>query len=622
MRRLLAILSCWAVLVSLASAQAPVTQSVTQPVTQPATDATPSSATLPTTSSDAVVTSPASASTTTASQPVLSEAEQAAAEAKAVAERRAAEERTEAERVARREERARFIESRNALAADADVAAKELATLTNRLVGYVGQTDVLVAAFTTRQAEIEARLAENAGLLAGVPTLETLAQQRHSLEEDLQQLDDWANELKERYARVQEGRNRLRELETQWTARRSELEREVQAATRPTTRTSTRPASTRVSAETLSPLVSRVETLVRQIEDLTEAHRTERRRNTDDLQIKISALRLRVADALTAVNAEQQRARDRLFSRDSPPLWVSLLHPMSQGNVTEQGRNSLIAQLDALENYVRHNPQPFVFHGLGVAVLAATLIWLRKRTRQWTAGDENLLAATRVFQTPIATAITASMILTPWIYIAAPRLFWGLFGTAALLPTIVVLRPLIERSLRPLLYGLALAIFVNLLLSVVAALPLVYRALQLGQMGGATVFFLWFLRTRRGVEGDPARPPLRRPVILGARLGLAITIIASLANIFGFVGLARLIGNALLTSAYLGVLLDTIVHVFDALLLGLSHVQPISGLGMVQRHRPLLLGRLHLVLTLLAVLLWGFFTLEAISIRQPVFDAA
>jgi small-conductance mechanosensitive channel len=186
----------------------------------------------------------------------------------------------------------------------------------------------------------------------------------------------------------------------------------------------------------------------------------------------------------------------------------------------------------------------------------------------------------------------------------------------------MVLRPLIERPLRPLLYGLAGATFVNLLLSVVAGLPLVYRLLFLVQMFGAALFFIWFLRSGRELAKEPSKPQMRRAAVAGARLGLALTVFAFAANVFGFVSLSRLIGGALITSAYLGVLLDTSVHVMDALLLGASHIRPLTAIGMVQRHRPLLLRRLHVLFCVLAIWLWAFFTLDALSIRTAVMTRA
>lgn len=519
----------------------------------------------------------------------------------------------------RRQEQEKANSRLAALSSEAESAAGELTDLTNKFVadGITAEIDQ-ESGLWSRQREIDGRLKETDGILAGAPTLENLRQQQAALNEDQRQLTEWADQLKHRDDVLLDGIRKLETQRTKWSAYQDELAA-IRVNRQATTAAATTTSATQ-PADVLGRFTQRVDTVLKQNSDLAQRYEWEHTRISDTLTLTISGIQLSVKDSLTAINVAQRQARDRLLYRDSPGLWTALLHPMVYGDVTEQGTNTLTSQSLAIRNYTLRQWRAILLHAAIVTVLAATLIYLCNRTKQWTGSDPTLLAATRVFNTPIATAITASMILTPWIYIAAPRLFWGIVGTAALVPTIMVLRPLIAKSLQPLLYGLAAAVFVNLLLSVVAALPLVYRSLQLVQMGGAAVFFLWFLRTRRGTTDDPNRPPLPRWAVLGARLGLAITVFAGLANVFGYVSLSRLIGSGLITAAYLGVLLDTSVHVIDALLLGISHVKPISTLGMVQRHRPLLLSRLHKLLVVLAIGLWGFFTLDALTIRQSVFD--
>ncbi|MDB5325152.1 MAG: putative Mechanosensitive ion channel [Phycisphaerales bacterium] len=581
MRRLFATLVVWAILISTASAQTAATAPASTQNT--ATQATTTQAT-----------------TTQAAGPATTQSTQPASRPSTRAGRQNEAEKKESDK--RRAEVARLNGLLNDISGSADDAANTIRTIQTRFSAS-NITSEVDHGLPVLMDQIGSQLDENSRLLASAPSLETLRSLEAAWAEPERSLSGWLGDLSRRDEVLSDGQHKLDDLQTLWQTRRDTAK------------------AISSNPEDVEKAISRIDQLIEPIGLLQDNLNWEHDR-LNNLQITMRNQQIRVRDSLAALNEAETRARDKLLQQDSPPLWNALLNPSAQANVAEQGRNSFGNQWRLLINYLQTHRTQMLLHGAGVLALAAVLVWLRRQTRQWTANDPSLLAATRVFQTPIATALTASMILTPWIYISAPRLFWGILGTAALLPTIMVLRPLIERSLRPLLYGLAGAIFVNLLLSVVAALPIVYRGLFLVQMGGATVFFLWFLRTGKGVPGDPQRPPLRKAAVIGARFGLAVTVVASVANIFGFVSVARLIGNALLTSAYLGVLLDTSVFVVDALLLGASHLKPISTLGMVQRHRPLLLKRTHVLLVLLAIGLWGYFTLESLSIRQPLIAAS
>ena len=579
MRRLLAVtvLAVWASAVVWAAeptATAPTTAATTSPVTRPTTGPT-----------------------TAASRPSATS--------------RAARDATRREELRRKEEAARLSASLASIAPDADAAESEIDNVSRRLSGDA-ITSTVDSELPAQLREIEPRLNENDSLLSPAPAMENLRSLDAEWTRDARMLRDWQDDLGRRDAQLKDAIGKLNKIIDQWRQR----SRDVRDANL------TLDADRQLSAETVTQFIERIRSLRRNAQTLLDTLYWEQGRN-NSLQIQITSWQIRVSNALQNVKDAERKAQTRLLAQDSRPLWSEVTQPsVGAANVAEQGRNSFANQWQVMGNYVVRQRPRFLLHAAGVLALAAGLIWLRRQTRQWVGSDPTLGAATRVFQTPIATAITVSMILTPWIYPAAPRLFWGLLGTAALIPTIMVLRPLIEKPLRPLLYGLAGASFVNLLLSIVAALPLVYRLLFLGQMGGAALFFIWFLRSGRRLAADPSQPQMRRAAVAGARLGLALTVVAFSANVFGFVSLSRLMGGALITSAYLGVLLDTSVHVLDALLLGASHIHPLNLLGMVQRHRPLLLRRLHVLLSILAIWLWGYFTLDALSIRTPVMAQA
>ena len=117
--------------------------------------------------------------------------------------------------------------------------------------------------------------------------------------------------------------------------------------------------------------------------------------------------------------------------------------------------------------------------------------------REWVKEDPSLQRSLPVFDMPIAAAIALSMLFIPVIYPPTmPLLLRAIFGVAALLPAVILLRRLLERRTFPVLYALVILFIVDEIRLVTVALPLITRCLFLGQMLGGICFTVWLLRSR------------------------------------------------------------------------------------------------------------------------------
>jgi small-conductance mechanosensitive channel len=93
-----------------------------------------------------------------------------------------------------------------------------------------------------------------------------------------------------------------------------------------------------------------------------------------------------------------------------------------------------------------------------------------------------------------------------------------------------------------------------------------------------------------------------------------------IANALGYVSIASLVGNTLLSSAYIAVVFYVAVRIADGLIMFASRVRPLRLLGMVHRHRSMLRRRIRRVLQWLAIIGWFVLTLDSLSLRGPVID--
>ena len=321
----------------------------------------------------------------------------------------------------------------------------------------------------------------------------------------------------------------------------------------------------------------------------------------------------RVAAEQSSIEKMQSSAVFLLFVQDSPPIW-NVSQPAA--GPRSGGLGPFSDQVKALRSYVA-DKLPTTFIHLGIFILLALgLFWVRRKTDTGDAKQPGMQAPLQVLRMPMAVAAVLALLLSWWLYPLAPRLFEAGLGAAALIPTVIILRRLIEPSLFPILYALVLFYAIDQVRFVAASQPLLGRSIFLFQMVVVLVFLIWLLRsTRLSQMGRP-----RLETFIRCYLGVALLVIfaSALANALGYTHLSYQTGNAMLESSYLAVILYAAVRIADGLVLALLEVKPFSGLGMVQRHSQLLAGNVSRVCRWIAFLFWLWEALDLFSLRAPL----
>jgi small-conductance mechanosensitive channel len=232
-----------------------------------------------------------------------------------------------------------------------------------------------------------------------------------------------------------------------------------------------------------------------------------------------------------------------------------------------------------------------------------------------------LSRAAPVFEMPFTAALILSLLASRWIFPQAPRLLWALIGVLAFVPSVAILRRLVRSDFYAVLYALIVFFFVDQLRTVTAAVQFLPRLLFVAEMLGAMVVSGWILRSTAHPPGSPSNQ-IRWPraIRLAGNLALAVSAAALLANTFGYVSFANVLGGALLESGYLALIFYASVEVLDGLVMIALGLRPLSTLSTVSRHRALLRYRTRRILQVLAGALWILVTLQRLSLREPLFD--
>jgi hypothetical protein len=105
-------------------------------------------------------------------------------------------------------------------------------------------------------------------------------------------------------------------------------------------------------------------------------------------------------------------------------------------------------------------------------LIATALQWMRRRFRKLAEEKPDLTRALPILDLPVSTAFALSMLLIPSIYAQAPRLIHAIMGTVTLIPTVAVLRRLLERNWYPILNAILIMYFFSQLRVLAASLRL------------------------------------------------------------------------------------------------------------------------------------------------------
>ncbi len=443
--------------------------------------------------------------------------------------------------------------------------------------------------------EIDSRRDETARLLRASPSLETLRDLEQGWQKIAEDLRALRRNLTTRATQIDRDYERITQLSSLWK-QTLELAR---------------------ASETPPEVIDRIETTnaaIRQTMDRLEQHRA----NVLTLQNRLAEQDERIVDSLSSVRETRNALVSRLLFRDSPPLWSAEIRPPSIRQLADETKASFALQLTTLRAYVQRQPSGFVVHAVLFLLLVAALYWARRRVRIWVEKEPDLARAAVVFELPFASALLLTLVLSSLIYPEAPRLLRAILGAAALIPTVIVLRRLLERELFTILNALVVFYFLDQLRAVVEPQQLLSRFLFTVEMLGAILFLLWVVKSDRFCKGLDERSI--SIIRAAAKIGLALFFAALTANVLGYVSLSSLLGDAVLKSAYVAVILYGATLIVEGLILFILRVRPLNELRVISSHRALWRRRLQRLLQWIAVLLWALYTLELFSLRAPLIE--
>jgi len=457
--------------------------------------------------------------------------------------------------------------------------------------------DAIARTVSDLTSEIDARIADDTRLLTTSPSLEVLYRLKRDWRTFGVRLLVSARELTGHATSLEEQLERLDKLNKTWQA---------------TLQSAKQPATPPQVLQRVQSVVDSVER-TRQAAESGQAH-------VLALQSSLSEAQARVRKTLSSIEQAEIQAVQHIFVRDSPPIWNVETGLRSEWE--KHSGESFSSQLKASAAFTKRLPFIFLMHALFIGLTAAALHWLPRRIRKSAEEKPDLERALPILDLPVSTAFTLSMLLVPLIYARAPRLIHAIMGVVTLIPAVVVLRRLLLRNSYPILNAIVILYFVGQLRVLAAPLPVLARFIFLGQVLGASVFLVWVLRSwHLPTEAIETHGRVWRTIRAVARIGIILLPVAFLANIFGYVNLANLLGIIFLRTVYIAAMLYTAIRIIEGLIIIALQVRPLRSSQAISQHRPMIQRRTCRLLEFLAFLLWLGLLLNFFGLLTPLVSA-
>ncbi len=338
------------------------------------------------------------------------------------------------------------------------------------------------------------------------------------------------------------------------------------------------------------------------------------------LQDQVSRQDKVVQDALTNISREEDRLERSLLDPDSPPLWDAASIKPADRSFDRMVRLSFNRNLARTLEFIKGRR----YTGLGVLSLfliaLASGIAIRHRIRGWVKEHPEIATPIQPLQRPVSLAVlTVLMILLPMMA-TFPAQIRTLVILLSLAPVVRLIAPLIRPGFRPLLYVLVVFGMTSWLLESVVTSPELKRW-GLAVLSIAVIaIVLWLTRrVRRELRSSDRKARL---VIHAIYLSFALILISLMANIFGYVGLSRVLRSGTVLSAYSAVLLYTAYIVTANFLCVLSRTRQTGSTSAAGLRGETIVPWTLRLMSWGAFFLWAFIMLNCFTIREKVLNAA
>jgi potassium-dependent mechanosensitive channel len=330
------------------------------------------------------------------------------------------------------------------------------------------------------------------------------------------------------------------------------------------------------------------------------------------LQIMVGTFDQTASTMVAELSEARTRLKGHLLDRDSLPLWK--LSSRRQLGENAGIFHSLSSRMISIAYYLVEHEGAIIFLVVVMVASIATAKRLHGMVCDKQPTDELEAHAFFILRHWVAVGLLPPLILGYALAPSAPITLLGFIIMLSFFPILIILPPLLQERMRPLLYVFAGLYGFNWTIALLGLSPLVRRDLQF--FSNVILFAILAYRVRPS-SGLP-RPKSWWPRVLwfGVRVAVATLGISLAADLFGYVKLSHFLAVAFIYSSFVAISVFTAVQVMT-ILLAVGLRSPLAeSVAVVRLHREGLARWVPKALIWTGVLIWGMAALDLFGLQD------
>lgn len=322
-------------------------------------------------------------------------------------------------------------------------------------------------------------------------------------------------------------------------------------------------------------------------------------------------------DNLVLLTQRERSARKDLLGSLQVPLWEMTADDFRM----QDGLNlALQQQLRFSQHYLsQHSTSNLILGGYVIAIFL--LLWrLRARQQHLNTTEQGQHLRYALLDRPFSTNIATSTLLAVLLYQHPPALMQMALSLLMFVPVVRLGLPLIDSSLRLLVWSISLLYAVNSVLALAELVPGVQRLWIVFCAGFTAVIIRHALISLRRNSRHPVGHFWRNIYIAGG-LSIAASTVALVSGTVGATHLAQFLNLGMVNTAYAALCLTVVTGIAIDLLGSILYLPTLSASYIIRRNRHLLLPQIKRLSILCSVLAWLYFAAQQFYLDEPLAEA-